>query len=216
MKSRSKPKALLWDNDGILVDTERHYFESSRRALSELGLELGLELFREVFLTSSRGMTHFFGDDLATLSRVRARRDQIYTEILEDLNPILPNVSETLVVLAEQYRMAIVTSCPPEHFRLVHRRTNILHLFEFILTPDLYQHPKPHPEPYLTALEKLGLNAEECLVIEDSERGLRSAYGAGIPCVAIPNELTAAGDFHFAHAVLGNISELLPFLAKWT
>ena len=67
---------------------------------------------------------------------------------------------------------------------------------------------KPDPEPYLTALERNGLAADECLVVEDSERGLQAAVAAGIRCAVIPQGLTRTSDFSQAHVVLNDIGEL--------
>ena len=109
--------------------------------------------------------------------------------------------------LARRYRMAIVTSSQRDHFEQIHRSTRLLQHFELVLTHGDYARAKPEPDPYLMALERLSLPAEACLVIEDSERGLRAAKAAGLACWVIPTALTRAGDFRAADQVLESVGD---------
>lgn len=104
--------------------------------------------------------------------------------------------------------MAIVTSSQREPFDCIHRRGGILRHFELVLTREAYARSKPDPEPYLTALSRLGLPADECLVIEDSERGLRAAKAAGLRCWVVPSALTRGSRFEAADRVLADLNEL--------
>jgi HAD superfamily hydrolase (TIGR01509 family) len=84
--------------------------------------------------------------------------------------------------------MGIVTSSRSDHFALIHQRTGFLPYFRFVLTAGDYSRSKPDPDPYLRAIERSGVERDECLVIEDSERGLIAATAAGIRCIIVPNE----------------------------
>jgi beta-phosphoglucomutase-like phosphatase (HAD superfamily) len=75
-----------------------------------------------------------------------------------------------------------------------------------VLTRETYSHSKPHPEPYLTAVERLGANPAGCLVIEDSERGLIAAKAAGLACWVVPSALTRHESFDAADAVLPDLA----------
>ena len=108
--------------------------------------------------------------------------------------------------------MGIVTSSRREHFEVIHAGTNLLPYFDFVLMREDYTHSKPDPEPYLTAMAQNGLSAEECVVIEDSERGLRAALAAGLRCIVIPQGLTRGLDFTGALAVLDDIRQLPPLI----
>jgi HAD superfamily hydrolase (TIGR01509 family) len=108
--------------------------------------------------------------------------------------------------------MGIVTSSRKEHFELIHQSSDLLKYFNFVLTGDDYTTFKPNPDPYLLAVKKSGFQKEECIAIEDSERGLRSAKSAGIGCIVIPTELTKTGNFSQADKILGNIKEILEVL----
>jgi HAD superfamily hydrolase (TIGR01509 family) len=114
-----------------------------------------------------------------------------------------------LAALHGRYTMGIVTSAQREHFDIIHAHSGLLRYFSFVLASGDYSEPKPHPAPYLKGLECAGVGARECLVIEDSERGLASATTAGIRCMVVPSRLTAGRPFTGAHRVLGNVRELL-------
>ena len=105
--------------------------------------------------------------------------------------------------------MGIVTSSRKDHFEIIHKQTGFLKYFDFIVTSEDVKNTKPDPEPYLKALELSGMKKEECIVVEDSERGLRAAIAAGLKCYIIPTELTKNSDFTGAEKVLNNIKEIL-------
>jgi HAD superfamily hydrolase (TIGR01509 family) len=104
--------------------------------------------------------------------------------------------------------MGVVTGSRKDHFDLIHRSTGLLKYFDFVLTASDYTRVKPHPDPYLLAVERSGVGREDCVAIEDSERGLESATRAGIRCIVVPTALTRSGTFVGAHRVLASITEL--------
>ena len=104
--------------------------------------------------------------------------------------------------------MGIVTSSKKNHFEIIHKNSGLLKYFDFILTADNYVNSKPAPDPYLKALELSGVKKEECMVIEDSERGLKSALAAGLKCFVIPTNLTKLSDFSGAEKILTKINEV--------
>lgn len=90
----------------------------------------------------------------------------------------------------------------------IHATTNLLSYFDFVLVREDYGKSKPDPALYLEALRRHRLEAAECLVVEDSDRGLQAALAAGIRCAVIPQGLTRGLDFRGALRRLGNIREL--------
>jgi HAD superfamily hydrolase (TIGR01509 family) len=209
-------RALLWDNDGVLVDTEKFYYLANRDELREWDVELTPQLYREINLRRGQSVLRLAEerqpDAFAAFGweRIRERRDARYEAYLHSGVDVIDGVRECLAALHGRWPMAIVTSAPRRHFEIVHRQTDLLGFFEFSLTPDQYGEHKPHPEPYLTAAARLGVAPEECLAVEDSERGLRSATAAGMRCLVIPHALTHEGDFAAAHRVLDGIHQVPP------
>ena len=106
-----------------------------------------------------------------------------------------------------------MTSSTRDHFDEIHVQTGLVPYFEFVLADGDYARHKPHPDPYLTAAERLGVDPARCLVIEDTERGLVAATDAGMECVVIPNALTAHADFSRATARLDSMAELPGWLS---
>jgi HAD superfamily hydrolase (TIGR01509 family) len=202
-------EAIIFDNDGVLVDTEGLYFRASREVLASIGIALDQAAYVELFLREGRGAWHLAaarGASPTEIEALRAARDRRYMELLEVADPAIPGVAELLPALARRYRLAIVTSSAREPFMRVHARTGMMAHFELALTRPDYEQAKPHPEPYLRALARLGLGAERCLVIEDSERGLRAAKDAGLACWVVPSELTRGCRFAEADARFETLS----------
>ena len=92
--------------------------------------------------------------------------------------------------------MAIVTTARRVDFELIHDTRQIRRFMDFVLAREDYLLAKPHPEPYLTGLQRLGATKEETLVVEDSSRGLSSAVAAGIDCAIVHNDFTKLMTFH--------------------
>ncbi len=205
-------KAVFWDNDGVLVDTERLYFAATQQILATVGATLSREQFIELILVQARGAWHLAiekGVSENSIKDLRDQRDVLYSKLLCLNCNIIGGVREVLEDLHRRFFMGIVTSSRKKHFDLIHQSSGLLKHFDFVLTGDDYTKYKPDPEPYLLAVKKSGFRKEECIAIEDSERGLKSAKSAGIGCMVIPTELTKTGNFSQADKILKNVKEVL-------
>lgn len=205
-------QAILWDNDGVLVDTERLFYEANRELFRPLGLELSEQHFFDWYLADNRGAWHLLEPamDEAQIEAARAHRNDRYAlRLASEHIPAIAGAAEVLASLAPRVRMAVVTSSIREHFDIIHGRLPLRRHFEFVLTHESYAHSKPSPEPYLLGLERLGVAAADALVVEDSPRGLQAAMAAGIRCVVLRNALTRGHDFPGAYRVVDTMTELL-------
>jgi HAD superfamily hydrolase (TIGR01509 family) len=207
-------KYILFDHDGVLVDTERWYFTAGKRALAELGIELDptLHLAKMTQGTSTWDLARAQGVDEATIDRQRAKRDRYYQEYLQSEDIEIPGVEQALRGLSTRHRMAIVTTARRVDFDLIHRQRNIVPYMDFVLTREDYDQAKPDPEPYLAGLARFDARPEEALVVEDSERGLRSAVAAGIECAILHNDFTKSHDFSAATYRIDSLDELAALL----
>jgi len=204
-------KAILWDNDGVLVDTEGLYYRATRDALAGVGVDLTPELFMQISLRQGRSafdVAARHGVPAERIARLRIERDEHYSEILRRGVPPVDGIENTLAELHGRVTMAVVTSAQRRHFDLIHRSSGLLRFFDFVLTREDYEHTKPHPDPYLTALARAGLRADQCVVVEDSERGCLSAAAAGIRVLAVPNHMTRTNDFSSAYKVLSSVRDV--------
>ena len=208
-------KAIFWDNDGVLVDTEHLYFEATQHVLESVGIALSREDYIELFLVQGRGAWHVAeerGIAAADIERLREERNGLYAELLAQAPRLMPGITQVLDALHGKYVMGIVTSSRKDHFDVIHRSTGLLKYFDFVVTADDVSRTKPDPELYLRAVATSGVAREVCIAIEDSERGLESAKGAGVSCIVVPSGLTKYRGFVGAHRILTSVGELLEVL----
>jgi HAD superfamily hydrolase (TIGR01509 family) len=208
-------EAVLWDNDGVLVDTEMLFFETTRAAFARLGLELTREIWGRHYLgegKKTREVAALLGADSSRIEAALEERDQDYRQRLRQAPPLRPKVRDTLKQLSGRVRMAMVTGCPRDLLQLMHASSGLLEFFDAIITADECSNAKPHPELYLAGLKALGAASERCLAVEDSGRGLAAARAAGIPCIVVPTELTRMLDFAGALAVEPDVSAVLRYI----
>ena len=201
---------ILFDHDGVLVDTEHWYYLANRRALATLGIDLPRDAY---LMNMANGVsaweaTRVAGVSESDMRRGRELRNRYYQEYLMSEDIEIDGVLETLAELSDTYRMGIVTTSKRIDFTLIHEKRSILEHMEFCLTVEDYERAKPHPEPYLRGLQRFGATAVETVVVEDSARGLRSAIAAGIDCIVVANEFTAAQDLSTATAKVATFREL--------
>lgn len=210
-KVRAVDFTILWDNDGVLVNTEGLYFQACRCALKSVGVDLSLEQFKDISLR--RGESTFIlaaevGVRGEEVERLRSLRNQLYGNLLQAQSCVMDGAKEVLQALHGCVRMGVVTSSRRDHFEIAHARSGLMNYMDFVLTHEDYENSKPHPEPYLTAMKRHGLRPSQSIVIEDSERGLASAKAAGLRCLVVLSEWTRDGDFRDACKVLESIRDV--------
>jgi len=212
-------KAILWDNDGVLVDTERLFFQANRELFADHGLELTKHAFFEWFLLDNCGGWHLFrdrGHTEAAIVEIRKDRNRRFSALLAAQEVLARDGMEGVVrELATVAPMAVVTSSSREHFELAHRRTTFQKYFQFIVTEEDCATSKPSPEPYLLGANRLGLMPEACIAVEDSPRGLLAARAASIPCIVVRSDLTADYGFDGAAAIVESNDELIAVLNRF-
>ena len=208
--NQSNYQYILWDNDGVLVDTEQWYFAATREALAELGVDLPMDIYQQIMIQgrSSWELALQAGVHPDRVQHGQERRDALYQAHLRTENLRIEGVLEVLAELAQHYQMAIVTTCKRRDFELIHRNPDLLQFMQFVLVREDYMESKPHPEPYLTALHKFSATPQQALVIEDSERGLRAARAAGIDCAVVDYHFTRSHDFSAAQYRLHKLAQL--------
>jgi HAD superfamily hydrolase (TIGR01509 family) len=189
----SKIKAILFDSDGVLIDTERLFFEATQAAFSADGAMVSPDQWATWYLAEgrrSREIGVLLGIPRIRIEATIENRDRLFWDNVKAGVPVLPGVREALCHLSKGYRLAVVTGASRSHFARVHSSTGLAGFFELIVARDDYGEPKPNPECYLMALQRLGVDPQECLVVEDSPRGATAAVRAGARCAVIPTPLT--------------------------
>lgn len=149
-------KYILFEHDGVLVDTEHWYYKAGARALAEIGLLLDPDQY---LLDMSQGagtwaQAKAAGVDDHTIGTLREARNAYYQEYLRTEAIEIDGVAGALAELSHYVRMAIVTTSKREDFELIHQGRHIRQYMDFVLVRDDYTRAKPDPEPYLTALNR--------------------------------------------------------------
>ena len=188
----SELKAVLWDMDGTLIDTEPYWIEAEFELAALHGgtwsHEHGLNLVGNDLLTSGRYFREHSGVDLAPEVIVEELLDRVIERVRKEV-PWTPGALDLLADLGRaQLPCALVTM---SYRRFVEAAITSLPAttFSVIVTGDEVTHGKPHPEPYTLAMSRLGVSAEECVAIEDSPTGATSAEEAGALVLTVPNHV---------------------------
>lgn len=203
-------KYILFDNDGVLVDTEIWYFEANKKALKELGLTLHMDTYQEIMARGGTAWEVAFAQGIETsvIDKKRVQRDIYYQDFLQTKNLEIPKVKKVLADLSKKYKMAIVTTSRRVDFELIHKKRGISDFMQFVLCVEDYNRAKPYPDPYLKGLELFKASNEQTIVVEDSQRGLSSAVNAKIECVIVKNDFTKTHDFSKANYFIDNLEQL--------
>jgi len=208
-------KYILFDNDGVLVETEPWYLKASQRALKEFfDFDFTKEDYMQLMINGGavwRGV-EALGASAKDVQYARNKRNEYYQEYILNEDISIKNVKNILKELSKSYKMAIVTSARRDDFELSHKNTGIIELMDFVLCESDYTNSKPHPEPYLKAIEKFNANKKDAIVVEDSQRGLSSAYSAGIDCIMVYNEFASTQDFSLSSYKIDSLDYLPKFL----
>jgi len=206
-------KAVIFDFDGLMVDTETPAFEAWSRIFSEYGAELKKETWVQVVGTTYSKfhpvdhLSELTSLDLDKEALMR-RKEQIKTEICQT-QPLMPGVKERITEAKELgLGIAVVSTSEYDWVDGHLRRCGIRDEFEVVVTRESVTNVKPHPEPYLTGAQKLGVDAGSCIVFEDSGNGIKAAKAAGCLAIAVPNPITMVLDFSDADRRVTSLSEV--------
>lgn len=186
-------KAVIFDVDGTLLDTERIYMQAWKEAAAELGYEITDELLRKTRAINVKDAARIFEEEIGngfSYDTVRVVRVRIAEEIIQRESPILkPGVLELLNWLEEnRIRLSVASSTNVKGTHAHLAESGIDHRFEVVVGGDMVTRGKPNPDIFLKAADMLGLAPEACIVVEDSPAGVRAAYAAGMKAVLVPDQ----------------------------
>lgn len=178
-------KAIIFDMDGVLIDAKEWHYESLNKALNLFGYEIG----RYDHLITFDGLPTKKKLEMLTLERGLPKAlhqfinhmKQIYTveEILTKCKPQFHHQYALAKLSAENYRLAVCSNSIRMTIEMMLGKADLRKFLEFTLSNQDVTHPKPHPEIYTKAIEKLGLLPKECLIVEDNQNGVRAAKDSG-------------------------------------
>lgn len=209
--------AVIFDLDGVLIDSEEIWDEARRQVALENGGRWSAEATRAMMGMSSVEWSRYMHDELGVplppkeiSSRVAEQVASLYRERL----PLLPGAVEAVKSLAEDWPLAVASSANRPLIDLVVELAGLADAFKATVSSEEVEHGKPAPDVYLEAAGRLGVDPHSCAAVEDSTNGIRSAHAAGMRVIAVPNR-----DFppdpdalELAAAVLDSVAKLTPDL----
>jgi len=194
-------KAVLWDLDGVLVDTAPFHFQAWQELFQSLGKGFSEADFRRTFgLRNDAILADILGELApAEVERLAQRKEELYRDKIGGRVTAIPGAIGLLRRLQQRGRKsAIVSSTTRENVRVVLSSLGLEGVFEAVVAEEDAPKGKPDPQGFLVAAEKLGVAAGECVVIEDAPGGVEAAKRAGMRCIGVttsrPREALAAAD----------------------
>lgn len=211
MSAAISPRAVVFDLDGLMFNTEELYQDVGSELLRRRGHEFTVELLDAMMGRPNRVALQIMIDWHGltdTVEMLTTETDEIFPAILAARLAPMPGVPELLTALERAgIPKAIATSSRRSFVTSVLARFGWEPRFNFILTCEDVTHGKPHPEIYLRAAERFGLRPDELAVLEDSEAGSRSGAAAGSRVISVPAGHSRRHDFSVATLIAENLSD---------
>jgi HAD superfamily hydrolase (TIGR01509 family) len=211
MSRPPRPAAVAFDLDGLMFNTEELYQQVGGEMLRRRGHEFTAELLDAMMGRPANVALQLMIDAHqldSSVDQLAAETDEIFATLLDEQLALMPGLLPLLAELEMAgVPKAIATSSGPDFVREVLSRFNLAPRFQFILTCDDIEHGKPHPEIYLLAARRFGLEPAQLLVLEDSANGCRAAVAAGAIAVAVPAGTSRRHDFSGATLVADSLAD---------
>ncbi|MCM3732761.1 HAD family hydrolase [Fictibacillus nanhaiensis] len=205
-------KALVFDFDGTILDTETQHYNAFQEMYKEYGSDLPLEVWGECIGTHSMFDPYEYLEKQINKKlnhdELRSKKTERALALIKEQKP-LPGIEKYLKAAKELSLKVGLASSSSRQWVLEHlERIGLLHYFEVIKTADDVEKVKPDPALYVKAVEALGVKPEEAIAFEDSVNGSTAAKKAGLFCVAIPNPVTKHMQFDEVDHQMESIAEL--------
>ena len=186
---RQSPKTILWDMDGVIVDSASYHFDAWKETFTKRGKDFTREDFNKFFGTRNDFIIrNVMGDSLGEedIELMIGEKENRFREQLKGNVKAFPGAIELLTAVKKgNFKLGLVSSAPRENVDLILDELNIRGCFNCITTGREAQESKPSPEIFLLAAEKCGTKPQHCIVIEDSPFGIEAARDAGMKCLAV-------------------------------
>ena len=211
----SAPYSVIFDMDGVLVDSYRAHWQSWHFMADELGKGLTEPQFVATFGRTSREIIaeHWGADCLtpAEIAEFDRRKEALYREIVAQDFPAMEGARELIGALSDAgFRLAIGSSGPPENVALAVERLGAQAHFQTLVTGKDVTRGKPDPQVFLTAAARLGVEPAHCAVVEDAPVGIAAANAAGMASIALLSTGHTAESVVDAKLIVKSLRELTP------
>jgi HAD superfamily hydrolase (TIGR01509 family) len=209
--------AIIWDFDGVLIDSEPYHIEAEFETTKRFGIPLSMDVAKQYFGLKLEDYFHDlalrYGNTVSVEEMIRAHYETLRKYYIE-IFPLIPHVIDVLGRLKERFLIAVGTSREKELAMLALERFSLVRFFDVIVCGDEVKKGKPDPEIFLRAASRIGCAPDEVCVVEDAESGFRAARDAGMKLIARRGEHNADSDFSMADVVVEDLREIPPLLMK--
>ncbi len=204
-------RAVVFDLDGLMFNTEEVFHRSGTELLRRRGKVPSPDLFDRMMGRRPHEALQVMIDLMElsdSIPQLQTESEEIFTAMLDAHLAPMPGLLE-LLELIERRAMpkGVATSSPRRYLDGLLRRFGLSHRFAMVLTSEDVTHGKPHPEIYLRAAERMGVEPRAMLVLEDSEAGTRAAAAAGAHIISVPHAHSRAHDFSVAKAIAASLAD---------
>jgi len=214
-KLKVRPRAIIFDMDGVIVDSMPYHFIAWYEALRPWGVRVGcFEVYAqegERWETTLKGLLRRenIKPTPPLLKKIFSLRQRIFKRYFK--RHIFHGAYELLVELKKRgFVLGLVTGSPANEVKRI-LPSRLRGLFSAVVAGNQVKNGKPHPEPYLTASARLGIDPQDCLVVENAPFGIASAKQAGMPCIAVSTSLP--GEYlSGADAIVSRLKEILKYI----
>ena len=201
---------VIFDLDGLLADTEKLHRGAYKEVFFDLGFELSDEVYEGHWIRWGKSIDAFVEENNLDIDPqlIRKNKARIYEKMVRSGVEPMPGARELLDSLQGKKRLALATSSYPKDARAVLGALGFTDRFSCVVTKGNVERIKPYPDIFLHTAGEMNTPPEECLVIEDAEKGVLAANAAGMKSIAVPNEYTKSNDFSKATLVLNSLEEI--------
>lgn len=210
-------KAVIFDMDGLMIDTERLAFEGYQHVLAKSGLTMSLNFYRKLLGKPVAGISELiykeYGEDFDIKNTIKEIHEYM-DEVFENKEiPLKKGLLELLRYLKEHdYKTIVATSSKRHRVDHIFKLAGLNPYFDDSICGDEVVRGKPDPEVFLKSCEKLGVKPSEALVLEDSEAGINAAYSAAIKVICIPDLKYPEPEFAgMAYKIMNDLLEVRDF-----
>jgi beta-phosphoglucomutase-like phosphatase (HAD superfamily) len=209
-------KAVIFDMDGLLIDSEPLWGQAEMLVLNKVGVPLTKQMtFQTTGLRTDEVVAYWhkrYPWSEPSTATVREEIDNTVLDLIKQIGQAKPGVAHA-ISLCENAGLiiSVASSSTTSMIEAVLEKLGIADKMKIIHSAEFESHGKPHPAVYLTTATKLGVHPDECLAFEDSVNGVLSAKSAKVHCIAVPEpELLDDKRFGIADLVIGSLSDLTP------